>query len=252
MILHPNLPETQFGTRYRDGLAIDQNDAEIYEALGDGSQTPGDVPPSQCNFSGCTAPVQTCSDGHCLTNNRFTPYVSAMMTPTHGSGANGNGIGGGGGSNSASRSTTAPPTNKPPQGNQHQYVVSRVTQCTAGDAFNKLKAPGMSAPGAPEAQEGFTGQVTLAGNNGNNRMSQAVNSATMTLVNTTLEGHQFYPGSVTFQVAPLSGGGSSITVTGTGTGNNPEWNDVVGLAFFGSAADNVAWQCGSSGTIPNP
>jgi hypothetical protein len=151
------------------------------------------------------------------------------------------------------RRTPLLPQGNQPQGNQpHDYQVNQVTQCSASSAFDKLKAPGMSAPGAPAAHEGFDPNVVLLGNNGHNRITQTVNSSSMTITNTTLPTHQFYPGSVTFQVAPLPGGGSSIAITGTGTGNDPVLNDVVGLAFFGSVADNVAWQCGSSGTIPNP
>jgi RHS repeat-associated protein len=146
--------------------------------------------------------------------------------------------------------TKAGGKNSKPQGNQHDYKVTRVTQCSAPDAFGKLKAPGMSAPGAPAART--DPNVQLSGNNGNNRITQDVNNDSMTITNTTLPTHQFFPGSVTFQVNPLAGGGSQITITGTGTSNDPEFNDLVGLAFFGSVADNVVWQCGSSGTIPNP
>jgi hypothetical protein len=142
-----------------------------------------------------------------------------------------------------------------PQGNQqdqsHKYVITRATSCSADAAFNALKAPGFSAPGAPATQEGFTRRITLTGAN---PISQSVDSSTRTIVNTTLPGHEFYPGTVTIQVDPAAGGGSMITVTGAGTGPNPELNDVAGELIFGSTADNVAWGCGTPGatTIPNP
>lgn len=101
----------------------------------------------------------------------------------------------------------------------------------------------MSAPGAPQAQEGFTASITLWGNSGNNRISQYVNSSTMTIVNTALPGHQFYPGQVTWQVTPGPNGGSIISATGTGDGSNPVENDAIGIAFFGGVEDLIETAC---------
>ncbi|HZF99302.1 MAG TPA: hypothetical protein VEY92_13905 [Pseudoxanthomonas sp.] len=107
-----------------------------------------------------------------------------------------------------------------------------------------LKAPNVSAPGAPGAREGLTPSVTLWGNDGNNRVSQYVNSSTRTIVNTTLEGHQFYPGTVTWQLTPGPFGiGSSISVSGTGTGPNPLWNNFIGMNYFGNMAALVGIAC---------
>lgn len=87
----------------------------------------------------------------------------------------------------------------------------------------------MSAPGAPAiTQEG----PTILNLTGSNPIVQTVNSPTMTIVNTTLPGHVFYPGSVTIQVTPDQSG-SVIQITGTGTGADPFLNDVIGELYFG-------------------
>lgn len=98
----------------------------------------------------------------------------------------------------------------------------------------------MSAPGSPQAQEKFTPQITLWGNN---PISQTVDSSSGQIVNTTLPTHTFYPGTVIFQVAPAPGGGSTVVATGQGTGNNPEENDLVGITYFGTVLSAVATQC---------
>jgi hypothetical protein len=64
------------------------------------------------------------------------------------------------------------------------------------------------------------------------RELREVNTPAMTIVNTTLPGHTFYPGTVTIQVTPM-GTGSNIDITGTGTGDDPIGNDIVGYLFFG-------------------
>jgi hypothetical protein len=104
-----------------------------------------------------------------------------------------------------------------------------------------LKAPDVSAPGAPQAQEGFPKQVNLSGGN---PISQSVSAPTMTIVNTTSAGHVFYPGTVTWQVSP-AGTGSTIDVngTGTGTGAHPAFNDLVGELFFGLMSYLVQTGC---------
>jgi RHS repeat-associated protein len=127
---------------------------------------------------------------------------------------------------------------------EHKYEDKTLSPCSPTAAFNALKQPNMSAPGAPAAREGLTTPVVLWGNGGNNRISQYVNSETRTIVNTTLEGHQFYPGTVTWQVTSGPGGyGSMITVTGTGSGPNPMWNNMVGLAYFPNTAALAAVLC---------
>lgn len=98
----------------------------------------------------------------------------------------------------------------------------------------------MSAPGSPQAQEGFTPRIVLWGNN---PISQTVHSSSGTLVNSMLPTHTFYPGTVTFQVDPAPGGSSTIVVTGQGAGNNPGENDFVGITFFGTVLSAVATRC---------
>jgi hypothetical protein len=111
-----------------------------------------------------------------------------------------------------------------------------------------MKEAGMSAPGAPAAQEGFTPSIDLAGNN---RISQYVNTPTRTIVNTTLPGHVFYPGTVTIQVFPAAGGTSDIVITGTGSGDEPFINDLTGYAFFGVvSAGSVAQVCSAEAGVP--
>ena len=126
----------------------------------------------------------------------------------------------------------------------HHYQITEFTLCSAAEAFMLLEEPDMSGPGAPQAQEGFRGNITLLGNGGKNQITQDVNSSTMTIVNTTMSSHEFYPGSVTLQVTPGPFGiGSIISITGTGTGPNPIENDLVGLAYFGLVASVLAQIC---------
>jgi RHS repeat-associated protein len=129
-------------------------------------------------------------------------------------------------------------------GTPHKYVITVPTDCSPENAFNQLKEKGMSAPGAPAAQEDFTPSITLWGDN---PISQTVNSNTMTITNTTLPGHEFYPGSVVIQVSPGGGGGSTITITGTGTGPHPGLNQFLGQLIFGlGSAGGIATSCSYS------
>ena len=123
---------------------------------------------------------------------------------------------------------------------KHKFVITRKSACSPNKAFNGFKQAGYSAPGAPAAREGFTQKVDLAGGN---PISQNVNSATRTIVNTTLMDHVFYPGDVTIQVDPLGRGGSQITITGTGTGSFGSVNNAVGNLWFGTTANAVALSC---------
>jgi hypothetical protein len=116
------------------------------------------------------------------------------------------------------------------------------TTCSAPQAFDAMKAPDTSAPGAPAAQEGPTSRIDLPGITSPNPISQMVNTPAMTIVNTTLPGHTFYPGIVTIQVAPM-GTGSTIDITGVGNGPNPVWNDFVGYLVFGTSSYLVQTGC---------
>lgn len=90
----------------------------------------------------------------------------------------------------------------------------------------------------------------MGGGGGKNVITQILNSKAVTITNVTQQGHQFYPGSVTFQVIPEAGNASDILVTGTGTGPNPIENDVIGLPFFGYVANSVAQVCSARAGIP--
>jgi len=130
----------------------------------------------------------------------------------------------------------------------HKYVINQPTPCDASAAFNTIKTPLISAPGAPAAVEGTRRDIVLFGNSGNNRITQVIDSSSMTITNITQEGHQFHPGTVTWQVTPgPMGHGSMISVIGTGTGPNPRFNEQIGYAFFGSAAAAAAILCALPG-----
>ena len=125
----------------------------------------------------------------------------------------------------------------------HFYKVIQFSLCSADSTFEATKTANISAPGAPSALEGSR-ELTLLGNGGNNRIIQTVHSPSRTIINTTLDEHQFHNGSVTWQVTPGPfGRGSLITVTGRGTGPNPIKNNLYGIAFFTPAAAAAAVLC---------
>ena len=131
-----------------------------------------------------------------------------------------------------------------PQSKPHKFKITYASICPADSVFNHFKQSGNSAPGAPAAREDFTPRIPLTGIFSPNPISQSVNSSTRTIVNTTLEGHVFFPGNVTIQVSPYSNSlGSQITITGTGSGDYPFVNDAVGYAWFGSEAMQAADAC---------
>lgn len=132
-------------------------------------------------------------------------------------------------------------------GTPHKYVIERKSKCSASSVFDKFKQPGVSAPGAPAAREGFSPRVSIAGGN---TISQYVNSSTRTIVNTTRPPHIFYPGTVTISVTPNVGGGSHIEIVGTGSGKYAELNDIAGRLIFGQAAAAAGDGCGSTSYTP--
>lgn len=127
------------------------------------------------------------------------------------------------------------------RGQPHSYRITVRTLCSAGEAFAAMKQPGMSAPGAPAAREG-THRVLLTFNN---PIAQFVDTPSRTIINVTLQGHWFYPGSVTIQVSPLltSGYRSQVDVTGTGEGTNPWINDLVGVGYFALVTQGLGDYC---------
>jgi len=131
------------------------------------------------------------------------------------------------------------------QDTPHKFNITQYSPCDPATTFDIYKEPGNSAPGAPAAQEGYTPQVDLPGNN---PISQNVDSPSMTITNTTLPDHVFNPGQVVIQVTSGPYGGSYINITGTGTGNYPTINNIIGYAFFGVGAAAIALTC--SGAPP--
>ncbi len=123
----------------------------------------------------------------------------------------------------------------------HRYVLPYVSPCPASVVFDYFKQAGHSAPGAPATREGFTPRIVLYGGN---PISQYVNSSTGTIVNTTLNGHRYFPGTVTIQVTPLSAQTSTIVVTGEGTGAHARENVILGKAWFGAQAAGAQNACG--------
>ena len=121
----------------------------------------------------------------------------------------------------------------------HIYRIRLISPCRASAVFRYFLQAGHSAPGAPAAQEGTQNLIL----EGDNPISQYVNSANMTIVNTTLPGHVFYPGSVKIQVNPMSAQTSQVSITGTGDGSDEELNEIVGQGFFGLQALSAQTVC---------
>jgi hypothetical protein len=123
----------------------------------------------------------------------------------------------------------------------HKYKIVRRTSCPASKAFELWKQPNISAPGAPQAEEGIMDRrLTLS-----QPISQKVTGSTMTIVNATLSGHVFHPGAVTIQVQGTPYG-STFIITGVGRndlGAVAGLNNSAGLSFFGSSAVQVENQC---------
>ena len=120
-----------------------------------------------------------------------------------------------------------------PQGPTHNYTVKTLTSCSAADSFAAVRSPNGSAPGAPAAQDGITTPINLWGIESPNPITQNVIPSTMTIINTTLPDHVFYPGSVTINVNSLGPSSSTITYNGTGNSSSPILNDIVGYLYFG-------------------
>jgi RHS repeat-associated protein len=122
-------------------------------------------------------------------------------------------------------------------GTRHRFVIPFLSPCPAPVVFAYFKQAGHSAPGAPATHEGFTQRIVLTGGN---PISQYVNSSTGTIINTTLPGHRYYPGSITIQVTPLSKETSTLVITGVGTGAHAEENNFLGRGWFGFTGAGAA------------
>jgi RHS repeat-associated protein len=149
--------------------------------------------------------------------------------------------------------TSPKPPPAPAQGNEaHHYGSAAPTTCTPSDAFNALKAPGMSAPGAPAAQENTTSPIDLWHIFTPNQITQVVNTPNMTLVNIALPGHVFQ-GTVTTQVTPF-GTGSLINASGAGVAGESLFrgvvNDIFGGLWFGLRNEIISMGCDAANGIP--
>jgi hypothetical protein len=125
----------------------------------------------------------------------------------------------------------------------HQYnAVSTLTLCTTSQSMQALMSPWMSAPGAPQAQEGLDRPVTLLFGN---PILQTVNINAATISNVALPNHIFQ-GQVTTQVSAAYGG-SQITTYGTGVaGVNiaiGALNTAIGHLYFGGRNIAVSMEC---------
>ena len=128
-------------------------------------------------------------------------------------------------------------------GAPHQYTpVSPLLLCNPDQAMQALMAPWMTAPGAPQAQDGVDRPVTLWFGN---QINQTVNVNAGTIINTALPDHIFQ-GSVTTQVSAAYGG-SQITTFGSGVaGENiamGAFNTLVGHLYFGARNIAVSLEC---------
>jgi hypothetical protein len=108
----------------------------------------------------------------------------------------------------------------------YNFSIPLCLGCSPRTAFDVVRA--FSAPGAGYAQNG-THKVILTGNN---PISQTVDPDTLTITNTTLPGHVFYPGTVKLSVGQDQGGVVSLNVVGQGTGPYATDNQIFGPAIF--------------------
>jgi RHS repeat-associated protein len=115
----------------------------------------------------------------------------------------------------------------PPSVGDHSYniwVPMCAGGCTPTEAFNAMR--NFSAPGAPPAQNGSHNLVLT----GNNPINQTVDPCEKTITNRTLPGHQF-GGSVTISIQQRNGV-VGAQIVGTGVGQNPIMNQLMGPMIF--------------------
>tara|TARA_Y100001933_G_scaffold21559_1_gene18400 strand:+ start:1387 stop:2229 length:843 start_codon:yes stop_codon:yes gene_type:complete len=136
----------------------------------------------------------------------------------------------------------------PQNGEPHRYDISVVTQCSADSAFGAVRGAGNSASGAPYARSG-THDLTLAPLG--DPITQTVSPGSRTITNGTRPGHRFHPETVQIRVNDLGGGYSSINITGTGSGDDPTFNNLVGGLIFGGMAHSVADYCAAKNGTSN-
>jgi len=98
---------------------------------------------------------------------------------------------------------------------------------------------------------GVTPDISL---DGNNPITQYVFPSTMTIVNDTQKGREFYYGTVTLTVIPTGNNMSTLNIVGSGN-NSSQWNAyanvAVGYAFFGSVGVLAQQTCLQMHSDPN-
>lgn len=128
----------------------------------------------------------------------------------------------------------------------HRYDISVPANCNADDAYAAVS--GSSAPGAPPAVDGV--RNVMLWNfflQKRNPITQYADSRSRTILNVTQPGHRYHAGFVYWSVNP-DGRGSTINVSGIGTGQNARENQIVGVAFFGGVALLASISCGRNNT----
>jgi hypothetical protein len=133
------------------------------------------------------------------------------------------------------------PVNSDPQ----VYTVARYATCTADELFNQMRQPGISAPGAPYAQDGFNPDIRLTGDN---TITQTVDPAKREITNATQEGHRYHPGTVEIRVTDISDPvvpniRSKVEIVGTGTTPRYYENTALGYVAFSAASFVATLRC---------
>ena len=137
-------------------------------------------------------------------------------------------------------------------GAPHQYTpVSPLLLCTPDQAMQALMSPLLSAPGAPQAQEGLDRPVTLWFGY---QILQTVNTSEGKIINVAQPNHIFQ-GQVTTQVSAAYGG-SQITTYGTGVaGENiamGAYNTMIGHLYFGARNISISMGCDNENGVYVP
>ena len=202
-----------------------------------------DINVSVADLAGLNFTGSKCdSEASCVSTDLDGVTVIGAKHPTLTGVADFDGLGGdtgGGGVTTVSAVVVSPTTT-------HHYTTGATAHCPAAAAsvFNIMRA--ISAPGAPYAMAG-THIVDLLPYGEGNKIIQTVDPSTMTITNVALPTHMFQ-GTVTIQITQ-NGDNVSVSVNGVGAGPEaPEksiFNDAVGLAYFGWAANTaVQTVCG--------
>lgn len=131
----------------------------------------------------------------------------------------------------------------------HRNELTVRSQCTPDETFELIRSNGNSAPGGPSYSKAGANIHVLTLNN---PITQVVRPQSRTITNITRPGHAFHPGTVTIKVSDVGGGFSSINIVGEGTGKDPRLNNVIGGAWFGNMANQIAEFCKAANGTKDP